>query len=143
MRVHVEEAGVLGRGAWLIAGAVVVTCMMLLGPSTPAGAPFARTVPMDAAKDVVPNRIMTWNLCNPCDESNVDRAAEIAAYAPQVVGLQEACVRDVERIRDHLANLHGLDYHVEYGPVLRNWSRCGARRGSREGTGRRCCRRRR
>lgn len=80
---------------------------------------------MDAAKDVVPNRIMTWNLCNPCDESNVDRAAEIAAYAPQVVGLQEACVRDVERIRDHLANLHGLDYHVEYGPVLRNWSRCG------------------
>nr|WP_231628116.1 endonuclease/exonuclease/phosphatase family protein [Streptomyces sp. Z38] len=99
--------------------------MMLLGPSTPAGAPFARTVPVDAAKDVVPNRVMTWNMCNPCDESNVERAAEIAAYAPQVVGLQEACVRDVERIRDHLANLHGLDYHVEYGPVLRNWSRCG------------------
>ncbi|XMA39910.1 endonuclease/exonuclease/phosphatase family protein [Streptomyces albogriseolus] len=44
---------------------------------------------------------------------------------PQIVGLQEACVRDVERIRDHLANLHGLVYHVEYGPVLRNWSRCG------------------
>ncbi len=123
--VEVEEAGVLGRGAWLVAGAVAVTCMLLLGPSTPAGAPFARTVPVDAAKDVVPNRVMTWNLCNPCEESNVDRAAEIAAYAPQVVGLQEACVRDVERIRDHLANLHGLEYHVEYGPVLRNWSRCG------------------
>ncbi len=125
MGVEVEEAGVLGRGAWLVAGAVAVTCMLLLGPSTPAGAPFARTVPVDAAKDVVPNRVMTWNLCNPCEESNVDRAAEIAAYAPQVVGLQEACVGDVERIRDHLANLHGLEYHVAYGPVLRNWSRCG------------------
>lgn len=125
MRVHVEEAGVFGRGAWLLAGAVAVTGMLVLGPSTPVGLPFARTVPADAAKDVVPNRVMTWNLCNPCDQDNVDRAAEIARYAPQIVGLQEACVRDVERIRDHLANLHGLVYHVEYGPVLRNWSRCG------------------
>ncbi|WP_367318765.1 endonuclease/exonuclease/phosphatase family protein [Streptomyces sp. HUAS ZL42] len=68
---------------------------------------------------------MTWNICNPCEESNVHRAAEIAMYAPQVIGLQEACVRDVESIRDYLENLHGLVYHVEYGTVLRNWGRCG------------------
>ncbi|WP_425444713.1 endonuclease/exonuclease/phosphatase family protein [Streptomyces phaeoluteigriseus] len=68
---------------------------------------------------------MTWNICNPCETSDVDRAAEIATYAPQVIGLQEACARDVERIRDHLESLYGLVYHVEYGSVLRNWGRCG------------------
>jgi endonuclease/exonuclease/phosphatase family metal-dependent hydrolase len=68
---------------------------------------------------------MTWNICNPCDVHNVDRAAEIATYAPQVIGLQEACVRDVEAIRKHLDNLYGLVYHVEYGSVLRSWGRCG------------------
>lgn len=68
---------------------------------------------------------MTWNICNPCDESNADRAADIATYAPQVIGLQEACVRDVESIRDQLKSRYGLVYHVEYGSVLRSWSRCG------------------
>ncbi|MFI1418143.1 endonuclease/exonuclease/phosphatase family protein [Streptomyces sp. NPDC020731] len=115
----------LGRSAGLLAGAVVVACMMLLGPSAPSGAPFARPLPVDAVKDVVPNRVMTWNICNPCETGNVDRAAEIATYAPQVIGMQEACVRDVERIRDYLERLYGLVYHVEYGTVLRNWGRCG------------------
>lgn len=68
---------------------------------------------------------MTWNICNPCEESSADRAAEIASYAPQVVGLQEACVRDVERIQDYLESRHGLVYQVEYGSVLRSWGRCG------------------
>jgi endonuclease/exonuclease/phosphatase family metal-dependent hydrolase len=45
--------------------------------------------------------------------------------APQVIGLQEACVRDVERIREYLETFHGLVYHVEYGSVLGSWSRCG------------------
>ncbi|MFI2380290.1 endonuclease/exonuclease/phosphatase family protein [Streptomyces sp. NPDC018964] len=99
--------------------------MVLLGPSAPSGTPSARPLPVGAAEDVVPNRVMTWNLCNPCETSNVDRAAEIATYAPQVIGLQEACARDVERIRDYLRRLYGLVYHVEYGTVLRNWSRCG------------------
>ncbi|MFD9902722.1 endonuclease/exonuclease/phosphatase family protein [Streptomyces sp. NPDC059063] len=116
---------VFGRGTWLLAGAVAVACMALVGPSAPSGAFFVRPLPADAAKDVVPNRVMTWNLCNPCGESNVDRAAEIATYAPQVVGLQEACVRDVKRIRDHLKSLYGLEYHVEYGSVLRKRGRCG------------------
>lgn len=115
----------LGRSAPLLAGAVVVACMVLLGPSAPNGAPFARPLPADAVGDVVPNRVMTWNICNPCETSNVDRAAEIATYAPQVIGMQEACVRDVERIREYLERLYGLVYHVEYGTVLRNWSRCG------------------
>ncbi|WP_411573132.1 endonuclease/exonuclease/phosphatase family protein [Streptomyces sp. WAC 01420] len=114
-----------GRGPRLFAGAVIVTCMMLLGPSAPGGVPFARSLPADAVRDVVPNRVMTWNLCNPCETSNADRAAEIATYAPQVIGLQEACARDVARIRNHLENLYGLVYHVEYGTVLKNWGRCG------------------
>ncbi|WND39625.1 endonuclease/exonuclease/phosphatase family protein [Streptomyces sp. BB1-1-1] len=116
---------VLARGRWLLAGAMTVVCMLLVGPSTPGGALFVRSLPVDAVGDVVPNRVMTWNICNPCEVSNVDRAAEIATYAPQVIGLQEACVRDVERIRDHLESLYGLVYHVEYGMVLQHRGRCG------------------
>ncbi|MGN9795728.1 endonuclease/exonuclease/phosphatase family protein [Streptomyces sp. OZ13] len=115
----------LGRGTRLLAGAVIVACAVLIGPSAPSGALFAGPLSAEAVKDVVPNRVMTWNICNPCDTSNVDRAAEIATYGPQVIGLQEACVRDVERIRDHLRRRHGLVYHVEYGSVLQNWGRCG------------------
>ncbi|AQS65818.1 endonuclease/exonuclease/phosphatase family protein [Streptomyces pactum] len=116
---------VLGRGTWLLAGAMVVVCVVLVGPSAPSGALFARSLPVDAVEDVVSNRVMTWNICNPCKESNVDRAAEIATYAPQVVGLQEACVRDVESIRDYLERVYGLVYHVEYGTVLGHRGRCG------------------
>ncbi|GAA5207903.1 endonuclease/exonuclease/phosphatase family protein [Streptomyces thinghirensis] len=116
---------VLARGRWLLAGAMTVVCMLLVGPSAPGGALFVRSLPVDAVGDVVSNRVMTWNICNPCEVSNVDRAAEIATYAPQVIGLQEACVRDVERIRDHLESLYGLVYHVEYGMVLQHRGRCG------------------
>ncbi|MEV5548777.1 endonuclease/exonuclease/phosphatase family protein [Streptomyces sp. NPDC052309] len=116
---------VLGRGTRWLAGTLVVACLVLVGPSAPSGALFVRALPVDAASDVVPNRVMTWNICNPCKESNVERAAEIATYAPQVIGLQEACVRDVERIRDYLKSLYGLVYHVEYGMVLQDRGRCG------------------
>ncbi|UYQ64141.1 endonuclease/exonuclease/phosphatase family protein [Streptomyces peucetius] len=115
----------IGRGTRLLAGALIVACLALVGPSAPKGALFARSLPVEAVRDIVWNRVMTWNICNPCDESDADRAAEIATYAPQVIGLQEACVRDVERIRDHLESRYGLVYHVEYGTVLRNWNRCG------------------
>ncbi|MBW5423305.1 endonuclease/exonuclease/phosphatase family protein [Streptomyces sp. BG9H] len=105
---------------------MTVACAALLGPSTPTdGALFNRPLPPQAAENVVPGRVMTWNICNPCDESNVGRAAEIATYAPQLIGLQEACVRDVEKIRAYLKHLYGLNYHVEYGMVLRNRGRCG------------------
>ncbi|MFJ1808288.1 MULTISPECIES: endonuclease/exonuclease/phosphatase family protein [unclassified Streptomyces] len=123
--MEIEEATVLGKGMWLLAGAVGVACMVLIGPSAPSDALSAGPLPVDAVRQVVPNRVMTWNICNPCEESNVDRAAEIATYAPQVIGLQEACVRDVERIRDDLESRYGLVYHVEYGAVLQNWGRCG------------------
>ncbi|MET7586301.1 endonuclease/exonuclease/phosphatase family protein [Streptomyces sp. NPDC005529] len=109
----------------LLAGALIVACMVLIGPTAPSGSPFVRSGAVEAAVDVVPNRVMTWNLCNPCEGNNVDRAAEIAAYAPQVIGLQEACVRDVERIVDYLEGLYGLTYQVKFGSVLRNWGRCG------------------
>lgn len=115
----------LGRGTRWFAVAMTAVCAVIVGPSAPSGSLFIRELPVDAADDVVPNRIMTWNICNPCDDSDADRAAEIATYAPQVIGLQEACVRDVERIRDYLESFYGLVYHVEYGTVLRNWGRCG------------------
>lgn len=113
------------RGTRLLAVAVVGAFMVLLGPSAPNGFFSSETLSAGPVKDVVPNRVMTWNLCNPCDEGNADRASEIARFAPQVVGVQEACERDVAQIRDHLENTHGLVYHVEYGAVLQNWGRCG------------------
>ncbi|WP_105967709.1 endonuclease/exonuclease/phosphatase family protein [Streptomyces geranii] len=115
----------LGRGTQFLAGALTLACLVVVGPSAPGDALFGRALSVDAVRDVVPNRVMTWNICNPCETSNVDRAAQIAEYAPQVIGLQEACVRDVEAIRDYLENLHGLVYHVEYGTVLESWGRCG------------------
>ncbi|MEV0523473.1 endonuclease/exonuclease/phosphatase family protein [Streptomyces sp. NPDC050439] len=116
---------VLARSTRLLAGAMTLACLVLIGPSAPNYALFGESRPVDAVRDVVPNRVMTWNICNPCEESDVDRAAEIASYAPQVIGLQEACVGDVQRIRDYLEYLHGLVYHVEYGSVLSSWGRCG------------------
>ncbi|MGW7069061.1 endonuclease/exonuclease/phosphatase family protein [Streptomyces sp. NPDC054855] len=116
---------VLARTTRLLAGAMALACLVLIGPSAPSDALLGGSRPVDAVRDVVPNRVMTWNICNPCEESDVDRAAEIASYAPQVIGLQEACVGDVQRIRDYLEYLHGLVYHVEYGSVLSSWGRCG------------------
>lgn len=109
----------------MFAGAVTAVWLLLVGPSAASGVLSAGSVPVEAVKDVVPNRVMTWNICNPCEADNMDRAAEIATFAPQVIGLQEACVGDVEDIRDYLENLYGLDYHVEYGTVLQSWGRCG------------------
>ncbi|MGV9938513.1 endonuclease/exonuclease/phosphatase family protein [Streptomyces sp. NPDC003401] len=111
----------------LLAGVAILAlvCVALVGRGAPDDDLSGRALPADAARDVVPNRVMTWNLCNPCDTDNADRALQIATYAPQVVAVQEACARDVERIRDRLENRYGLVYHVEYGTVLRNWGRCG------------------
>ncbi|MFE1950064.1 endonuclease/exonuclease/phosphatase family protein [Streptomyces sp. NPDC059524] len=117
----------LGRGRPL-AVVLCVLALLLLGPSAPGGTLVARpALPPGAPTAVVEGRVMTWNLCNPCGgpELAVGRATHIAAYAPQVIGFQEACARDVERIRAHLERLYGLRYHVAYGPVLRNWGRCG------------------
>ncbi|WP_371590723.1 MULTISPECIES: endonuclease/exonuclease/phosphatase family protein [unclassified Streptomyces] len=116
------------RGRRFFAVAVAAVCMVLIGPSTPSGALVSEPLPLPvgAAKDIVPGRVMTWNICNPCGSAqNLGRAADIATYAPQVVGLQEACVRDVEEIRAYLKTFYGLTYRVEYGSVLRNWGRCG------------------
>ncbi|AKZ53535.1 putative endonuclease/exonuclease/phosphatase family protein [Streptomyces ambofaciens ATCC 23877] len=115
----------LARGTRWFVGAMTLLCVVLVGSSAADDPHSDSGLPADPVRDVVANRVMTWNLCNPCEESNVHRAAEIAAFAPQVLGVQEACVRDVEAIREHLENLHGLVYHVEYGMVLNKRSRCG------------------
>lgn len=116
-----------GTGARWLAGALIMACLLLAGPSASNSVYMVEPLPAGAPTEAVPNRVMTWNICNPCKDSgrNGGRAAEIAAYAPQVIGLQEACVGDVERIRDYLRYRHGLVYHVEYGSVLPSWSRCG------------------
>ncbi|MES5819884.1 endonuclease/exonuclease/phosphatase family protein [Streptomyces sp. RG80] len=126
---------VFGKGTRLLAGAVIVACIALVGRSAPGGALFGRSLPDDAVKEVVSNRVMTWNLCNPCEASNIDQASEIATYAPQVVAVQESCMNDVEKIRDDLERFYGLVYHVEYGAVLRNWGRCGGAPWSPAGYG--------
>ncbi|MCW5252925.1 MULTISPECIES: endonuclease/exonuclease/phosphatase family protein [unclassified Streptomyces] len=114
------------RGAGVLAVAVAVFGMTLIGPSVPDDTPrLVPSLPPGAPGRIVPDRVMSWNICNPCKQGDIDRAREIATHAPQVVGLQEACVRDVERMRDHLRNLYGLEYHVAYGPVLRHRGRCG------------------
>ncbi|PZT71763.1 endonuclease/exonuclease/phosphatase family protein [Streptomyces sp. AC1-42W] len=114
-------------GARWLAGALIMACLLLVGPSVSSSAYTPGPLPAGAPDEVVPNRVMTWNICNPCrgGGQNGGRAAEIATYAPQVIGLQEACVGDVERIRDYLRYRYGLAYHVEYGSVLPSWSRCG------------------
>ncbi|WNI26476.1 endonuclease/exonuclease/phosphatase family protein [Streptomyces sp. ITFR-16] len=116
-----------GTGVRWLAGVLIVACVLVAGPSAPGGFHIAKPLPADAPQEAVPNRVMTWNICNPCKgrSQNAGRAAEIASYAPQVIGLQEACVGDVERIREQLRYLYGLVYHVEYGSVLKRWSRCG------------------
>ncbi|GAA3273381.1 endonuclease/exonuclease/phosphatase family protein [Streptomyces lavendulae subsp. grasserius] len=121
---------VLRRGARWAAGAMAAVCMaLLLGAGAPSrGLPLGRPLSSDAAAgEVVPDRVGTWNICNPCGGSglNFGRATEIATAAPQVIGLQEACVRDVEEIRTYLEEVYGLVYRVAYGSVLRNWNRCG------------------
>ncbi|RKT02422.1 endonuclease/exonuclease/phosphatase family metal-dependent hydrolase [Streptomyces sp. 3211.6] len=125
-----EAAMVRERGARWAAGVMAAVCMLLLlGPSAApsSGASLAGRLPFDAPGEAVPERVATWNICNPCGGSgrNFGRATEIATSAPQVIGLQEACVRDVEEIRTYLKEVYGLVYHVEYGTVLRNWNRCG------------------
>ncbi|MCX4721762.1 endonuclease/exonuclease/phosphatase family protein [Streptomyces virginiae] len=128
MCVHSGEAIVLRRGARWAAAAMTAVCLVLLhGADAPSSRlPLARPLPSDAAEAVMGDRVGTWNICNPCGSGNdFGRATEIATYAPQVIGLQEACVRDVERIRRYLEEAYGLVYRVEYGTVLRNWNRCG------------------
>ncbi|MEV7169737.1 endonuclease/exonuclease/phosphatase family protein [Streptomyces sp. NPDC093224] len=128
MGVHSGEAIVLGRGVRRAVGVLAaVGMLLLLGPAAPGDvAPRPELLPAGAAEAVVPERVGTWNICNPCGSgNNFGRATEIATYAPQVVALQEACVRDVERIRAYLEEVYGLVYRVEYGAVLRNWNRCG------------------
>ncbi|MFD3472456.1 endonuclease/exonuclease/phosphatase family protein [Streptomyces sp. NPDC058682] len=104
-----------------------VGMLLLQGAGAPnGGLPLARPLTSDATGAVVSDRVGTWNMCNPCGSGNdFGRATEIATYAPQVIALQEACVRNVERIRRYLEELYGLVYRVEYGTVLRNWNRCG------------------
>jgi endonuclease/exonuclease/phosphatase family metal-dependent hydrolase len=117
------------RKAVVVAALAAVCALLVIRGSGPGGEPVAKpALPRDAPREIVANRVMTWNLCNPCGdglEFNTGRAADIARAAPQVVGMQEACVRDVEQIRDQLERLYGLKYHVAYGSVLHNWGRCG------------------
>lgn len=113
------------RGTWWLVGAVVAVWIVVSGPGLPHGGSSAGSQPRVSGRHAVPDRVMTWNVCNPCGSGDFDLASEIARSAPQVIGLQESCTGQVERIRSALKNRYGLDYHVEYGTVLRSWGRCG------------------
>ncbi|NGN65550.1 endonuclease/exonuclease/phosphatase family protein [Streptomyces sp. A7024] len=73
------------------------------------------------------NRVATFNVCNPCDQLTKAEviAAEIATYRPQVIGLQEICVRQSARVRDILRSGYGLRYHLQHGSVVEHLGRCG------------------
>jgi endonuclease/exonuclease/phosphatase family metal-dependent hydrolase len=71
------------------------------------------------------NRVVTFNVANPLDPEPAEIAAEIAKYRPQVVGLQEICVRQTNEVRDVLAREHGLEYEVAHGSVREDVFRCG------------------
>ncbi len=92
------------------------------GPGTSGASPAPPQV-----SEAFSNRVATFNVCNPnpCDRSAEAIAAEVAKYKPQVVGFQEICVRQTNRVREVLEENYGLKYYVQHGSVLERWSRCG------------------
>jgi endonuclease/exonuclease/phosphatase family metal-dependent hydrolase len=62
--------------------------------------------------------VMTWNLGTGANFADLDGwAATIADHTPDIVGLQEACVTDVQGIVARLSSTYGLAYGVEFGTV--------------------------
>jgi len=88
---------------------VVVSLLVLIAAAgLPAGA--------DAAK------VMTWNIedrgSGPAEKGQINQAARlIAAARPDVVGLQEVCVADSDKLVARLRSAHDLRYYEQPGSV--------------------------
>jgi endonuclease/exonuclease/phosphatase family metal-dependent hydrolase len=118
--------GLMSRTRWRITtGITAVAALLALGSLSPS----ASALPERSATDYHPGRIATFNACNPCDITPGTNAAAIAAYIdkhrPQVIGLQEVCVRDVDLVQVYLEGVYGLTYHRRNGSVLEHLGRCG------------------
>ncbi|MFJ3791436.1 endonuclease/exonuclease/phosphatase family protein [Kitasatospora sp. NPDC090091] len=74
---------------------------------------------------VYPGRIMTWNLYAPGSAEPEDYAKEIAAYRPQVLGVQEGCRGAVQKTVEILKAKYNLNYNVAYGTALNDRVNCG------------------
>jgi hypothetical protein len=112
-------------------------------PSAPAAAaapavrraPPARTAQAGAQ---IPNRVANFNICTRTVEGGLPPsvsqcydlhksekiADEIERYRPQVIGLEEACVQQTDRVVD-LLRRRGLRYHVQHNSVSDSPNRCG------------------
>ncbi|MFD8078776.1 endonuclease/exonuclease/phosphatase family protein [Streptomyces sp. NPDC059718] len=79
-----------------------------------------------------PNRVAQFNVCNPilhCGNLQVQDkpariAAEIARYKPQVIALEEVCVRQTQAVADVLSFKYGLKYYVQHNSVYSIARRC-------------------
>lgn len=74
---------------------------------------------------VFPGRITTWNLYAPGSAEPEDYAKEIAAYRPQVLGVQEGCRGAVQKTVEILKAKYSLNYNVAYGTALNDRINCG------------------
>ncbi|ADI09779.1 hypothetical protein SBI_06659 [Streptomyces bingchenggensis BCW-1] len=73
-------------------------------------------------KTVFPNRVANFNVCNPCRGSNplyhVDQIVDqIVKYRPQVIGLEEICVGETQRLIGKL-RAKGYRYYAAHGSQL-------------------------
>ncbi|MWA08384.1 endonuclease/exonuclease/phosphatase family protein [Streptomyces sp. BA2] len=112
-------------------GALLGACVFLV-PEASAGAQTdnPRAADTDAREAAVhPNRVATMNLFKPGGRKPWTTAQEIAKHAPQVVGLQEVCLRDTDAIVRHLKE-RGLTYYATVGPASQKFG-CGRRWGIR------------
>ncbi|MGW4106659.1 endonuclease/exonuclease/phosphatase family protein [Streptomyces sp. NPDC004976] len=107
-------------------------------PAEPGSAAPAEAAPDDeptakaAAAAVFTNRVATFNVCNPCRSPlkpwtlgrHIKRITnEIALYRPQVIALQEICVRETKAVVERL-KAKGYKYHVAHGSVHTSSLRC-------------------
>lgn len=78
---------------------------------------LALSWPVSAPAPVGPDlRVMTWNV-KTGDFDADDWVRVVADQHPDIVGFQEICVREAERLADLLRDEHGLDYTVAVGGV--------------------------
>jgi endonuclease/exonuclease/phosphatase family metal-dependent hydrolase len=110
----------------------VLAVLLLGGIVGLTSGPAAAATPAPAAPQVLdafPNRVATFNVCNPCGRvwparhlRNIEQ--QIVTYRPQVIALQEICAGEVDAVRSDLENYYGLTYHVAHGDVLNRLARC-------------------
>jgi endonuclease/exonuclease/phosphatase family metal-dependent hydrolase len=61
-------------------------------------------------------RVMTWNGQTQYHDAD-EWARVVGNQAPDIVGMQEVCVREIKELRNRLKDDYGLDYYVSYGSV--------------------------